>query len=468
MRSGFFIFRFSNANNESINYQLKTSVKIGQQGKFEDFCIFAAVNYKHRFIFFMKILKYLFILFILVLVAIAFRLPSFIEKTEVGKKIIEVTEVDHSKEIQEVLTKFNSLYNANNQLSGAVGGAVVITYKGQIALIKCFGVRKSGEISVVDENTIFRLASVSKTVTGVLAGILAEQKIVNLDDKVAGYLPDFKLKLSESTNNITIRHLLSHTSGLTPHAFDMMVEDRVPLDQIISRLNEVEIVSPPGLVYAYQNVMFSLYDPVVAAITKKPFHEIIKEKIFEPFGMKNASTDFESFQLNENKAFPHQKNEKSYAPIKLNNRYYVTAPAAGVNASISDLGRFLIAVSGKDDDLFSKEAREIIFTPQVESPLQRSYYRNWDKIDSKHYAIGWRIVNYKNHTIAQHGGYVLGYQSEIAVCEEEEIGIAVLTNSPNSYFSETVPAFFNLFFEFKNKQKLEKITAEKTPETKPE
>jgi beta-lactamase class C len=245
----------------------------------------------------------------------------------------------------------------------------------------------------------------------------------------------------------------------------MMVEDRVPLDQIILRLNEVEIVSPPGLVYAYQNVMFSLFDPIIRNVTKKSFREIMKENIFDPFGMKNASIDFESFQNNKNKAYPHQKNEKGFSPIKLNDRYYITAPAAGVNASISDLGQFLIAVSAKDDDLFSKEVREIVFAPQVESPLQRSYYRNWDKIESKQYAIGWRIVNYKNHTIAQHGGYVSGYQSEIAVCEEDEIGIAVLTNSPNSYFSGTVPAFFNLFFEFKNKQAIEKTISEKIPES---
>jgi beta-lactamase class C len=415
----------------------------------------------------MKKYKYSFILFILIIVAIAFQLPSYIGKTEFGKKIIEVTEVNHAKEIQEVLTKFDSLYNVYIEQSGAIGGAVVITYKGQIALIRCFGVKKAGENSAVDENTIFRLASVSKTVTGVLAGILADEKIINLDDKVVDYLPEFKLKIPESTNSIKIRHLLSHTSGLTPHAFDMMVEDQVPLEQIIKRLNEAEIASPPGLVYAYQNVMFSLYDPIIRAITKKSFQEVIKEKVFEPFGMKNASIDFESFQKNENKAYPHQKNEKSYSPIKLNNRYYVTAPAAGVNASISDLGQFLIAISGKDDDLFSKKAREIVFTPQIESQLQRSYYRNWDKIESKQYAIGWRIVNYKNHTIAQHGGYVSGYQSEIAICEDEEIGIAVLTNSPNNYFSEEVPTFFNLFFEFKNKPDTEKSISEKIPESNP-
>jgi beta-lactamase class C len=404
----------------------------------------------------MKKRKYILIPLAIIIVAIAILFQAITGKFQADKNILEeVFNVDYSKEIEEVLVKFDSINNKNIAESGAVGGAVVITYKGQIVKMKCFGVKKAGENNPVDENTIFRLASVSKTVTGVLAGILASEGTINLDDKVVDYLPGFKLKIPESTNGVTVRNLLSHTSGLIAHAYDIMVEDQVPLDQIIQRLNEVEIVAPPGLVYAYQNVMFSLFDPVVAAQTKKSFQEIISNKVFKPFGMKNASADFESFEKNENKAFPHQKTEKGYSAIRLNNRYYITAPAAGINASISDMGQFLIAVSAKDDNLLSNEAREIIFTPQIETPLRRTYYRNWDKIESKQYAIGWRIVNYKNHKVANHGGYVSGYQSEIAVCEEEELGIAILTNSPNSYFSEGVPAFLNLFFDYKNKLKQE-------------
>ena len=414
--------------------------------------------------------KYIYILIsaLIILIVFAIKFPSLTGSSNAGNaKIGEPEEVKYSKEIQEVLTKFDSLYNVNIQESGAVGGAVVITYKGQIALTKCFGVKKAGETNPIDKNTVFRLASVSKTISGVLAGILASEKKISLDDKVVDYLPDFKLKLSESTNKITIGNLLSHTSGLVPHAFDIMVEDKVPLNQIIPRLNEVEINSPPGLVYAYQNVMFSVFDPIVAAKTKKSFQTILREKVFEPFGMKNASTDFESFQKNKNKAFPHQKTEKGFTSVDLNDRYYSTAPAAGVNASISDMGRFLIAISQKDGTLFSKEARRIVFTPQVESLLKRSYYHNWGQIGPKYYAIGWRIINYKDHTIAHHGGYVAGYQSEIAVCEDEEIGIAILTNSPSSYFSENVPTFLKLFFEFKNKQKQESMAEQNTPVSKP-
>jgi beta-lactamase class C len=416
----------------------------------------------------MKKFKYFLILIIIITAVIAVSFPSILGKPEATKDIIEeILEVDHSKEIKEVLTMFDSIYSININESEAVGGAVAITYKGQIALIECFGVRKSGETSPVDENTIFRLASVSKAVTGVLAGILASENELNLDDKVVDYLPGFKLKFPESTNSISIRNLLSHTSGLVAHAYDIMVEDHVPLDKITQRLNEVEIVTPPGLTYAYQNVMFSLFDPIVAAKTHKSFQQNLSEKVFQPFGMKDASVDFESFKNNENKAFPHQKTERGFVATPLNDRYYITAPAAGINASITDLAHFLIAISEKHDELFPRKARNITFHPEIETPLKRTYFKNWDKIDSKQYGIGWRIVQYKDHTIANHGGYVSGYQSEIAVCEEEEIGIAVLTNSPNSYFSMAIPTFFNLFFDFKNKQKLENIAMENAPLSKP-
>ena len=421
---------------------------------------FSTLESGHQTIFMNKY-KYPVIFLIALIIVLILRIPAPAGKSNIGNDIIEDRlEVNHAKEIREVLTKFDSLYSVNIGQSEAVGGAVVIVYKGQIAMTKCFGVKKAGENSLIDEHTVFRLASVSKTMTGVLAGILAAENAISLDDKVADYIPEFKSGSRENTENMTIRHLLSHTTGLVPYAFDTMVEDQVPLTKIIPLLNEVEIVAPPGRVYAYQNVMFSLFDPVIAAKTNKNFQENITEKIFNPFGMTDASVDFESFNRNENKAFPHQAGENGFTPANPRNRYYVTAPAAGVSASISDMGKFLIAVLGKDDSIFSKKAHEVVFTPQVETFLKRSYYKEWDKIESKHYAIGWRIIGYKNRKIAHHGGYISGYQSEIAICEDEDIGIAVLTNSPNNYFTENVHSFFNLFIEYKDKIKQEEPVTE--------
>jgi len=399
--------------------------------------------------------KYYFILIIVALIVVALKLQAFINPAEIATepvtKSVETLKPSHLNEIENIITEYDSILSSEIKKSGVVGAAVVITYKNEIALLRCFGVQKKGEKSAINKHTIFRLASVSKTVTGVLAGILDDEDLVDLDEKVVTYLPEFQLKNSESTNNITVRNLLSHTSGLIPHAYDLMVEDHVPLKKIMARLSEVDIAAPPGKLYGYQNVVYSIYDPIVSAETHKSFNSLLNEKVFIPFGMSDASTGYDAFKNDDNKAYPHfNQGNNRYKPMRLNDRYYNTTPAAGVNASISDLGQFLITLTDEDSKCLSEEARETVFTPQVKSLLKRMYFRSWDKVQSKQYAIGWRIVNYKGRKVAYHGGFVSGYKAEIALCEKEDIGIAILTNSPNNSTSKTIPTFLNMLFEYKD------------------
>ena len=399
--------------------------------------------------------KYYFIVVIVVLSIVGFKLqPSKSEPVKKTEPVI-VTPPPYNPvvEIESTLSEFDSLLDLNFKESGVVGAAAVVTYKGKIALLKCYGVRKAGEDKPVDENTIFRLASVSKSVTGILAGILDDEKIVDLNSHVSDCLPEFSLKNSESTHDLMVRHLLSHTSGLIPHAYDLMVEDMVPLDQIMERLKDVDIAAPPGELYGYQNVIYSIYDPVVQALTHKTFGQLLKEKVFVPFGMKDASIGFEAFKNDDNKAYPHyNRGHNRYAPMRLNDRYYSTAPAAGVNASISDLGHLLAALTDPSSKTISEHAKETIFTPQVKSHLSRTYFRSWGRgVQHKQYSIGWRIVDYKGRRVAYHGGYVLGYKAEIAYCEDEDFGIAYLCNSPNALTAQNIPDFLNLMFAEKDK-----------------
>lgn len=414
-----------------------------------------------------------FVVAVIGLAILALKLQSFVrsdkpEKQEPREIAVVEPEYNPAVEIENTLTEFDSLLEQNLKEAGTVGAAAVITYKGKIALVKCYGVRKAGEKNPVNENTVFRLASVSKTVTGVLAGILDKENIVKLDDHIVDYLPDFKLKNKEYTNQLTVRHLLSHTSGLIPHAYDLMVEDKVPLEKIIERLDQVDLTAAPGQLYGYQNVVYSIYDPVTTAKTHKPFESVMKEKVFQPFGMADASVNFEDFKNNNNKAYPHyNRGHNRYSPMRLNDRYYTTAPAAGVNASISDLGHFLCALTDDDSEIFDNKARQAVFTPQVNSPLKRTYFRSWGRgVKDKRYSIGWRIVDYKGREVAYHGGYVLGYKAEIALCEQEDIGIAILSNSPNSATAKNIPAFLNMLFDYKDKVALEEKENENSPENK--
>jgi len=353
-------------------------------------------------------------------------------------------------EIEEIIHEYDSLISAEIKTSHTVGAAVAIVYNNQVALLKCFGLKKARTKDSIDENTIFRLASVSKPISGVLAGMLAEENIICLDDKVSDYIPELRLKNKAMSDELSIKNILSHTTGLVPHAYDDLVEQKVPLNQIMDKLYLANASALPGNLYTYQNVMFSLLDPIVERKTGKTYGDVLKEKLFVPFGMNDASTGFESFKNNENKALPHS----GTTSIKMNDRYYNTTPAAGVNASICDMKNFLLMLLNDSATAITNHVEEVIFTPQIQTTLSRGYFSQWDKVDSKAYGIGWRLVDYKGRKVAYHGGYLKGYRAEIALCKDEQFGIVYLSNSPSAIAAKSVPEFINRLFEFKDKQKL--------------
>jgi beta-lactamase class C len=357
-------------------------------------------------------------------------------------------------EMQAVFEEYEQWLAREIEESGTVGAAVAITYKDQIAFMKCFGVKKLGGDKPVDEHTVFRLASVSKPVTSILAGILAQENVLDFDERVAETIPGFRLASYASSQQLTIRNLLSHTTGVVPHAYDDLVESHVPFGTIFSRLPQANVSAPPGKVYGYQNVMFSLVDTVLAVKTSKRYGQLVKEKLFEPLGMNDASTDFESFKNNPNKAYPHRGANGVYRTLPYNDRYYSVAPAAGINASISDMAHFLQALLDKEKPLLDREVQQTIFSPQVVTYLRSGYFRHWGGVGTKQYGLGWRLVGYKNRQIAYHGGYVNGYKAEIALCHQNDIGIVYLTNSPNTVASQSIPVFLKAFFEYIDNRKI--------------
>ena len=389
--------------------------------------------------------------YIAALAAIVIIIAIFYHQQEAGaseapeKEPVEDCTPPAPTPMDSLIFTYDSLLSRRIDSMGSVGAAVVVTHGNDIAYLKTFGVRKAGTKAPVNKHTLFRLASVSKTISGVLAGILSADSLVILEDKVIDYLPGFRLRDSLSTHTMTVQHLLSHTSGLVPHAYDNMVEAGVPLQTILDSLFRVNISGAPGSLYGYQNVMFSLYDTLSRVKTQTPFETLLQKRVFEPFRMPDASAGYTPFAMSHNKAFPHVRYSGVYRALPLNDRYYNTLPAAGINASISDMAQFLLAL--QDSTSMPPAVLQEVLTPRVRSPLRWIYLRKWGKVESKHYALGWRIIGYHQRKIAYHGGYVQGYKAEVAFCPEEKLGMAFLTNSPNGVASGTVPLLLDLYFD---------------------
>jgi beta-lactamase class C len=332
--------------------------------------------------------------------------------------------------------------------TGTVGAAFTVVYNGKIVSTRTHGVRREGGAAKVNRHTVFRLASVSKGFSGALACLLDNEGIISLDDRVLQYYPSFRLKDSASTAGLTIRHIMSHTSGLVPHAFDNLVEADIDLASIIGRLDEVDISAPPGELYGYQNVVFSIFAPIAEQASGKTFSQLLGEKIFNPLGMRDASAGKIDLMHPYNVAFPHVRGGSGYIPLELNDGYYNVLPAAGINASIDDMGKWLLALLGYRPEQFPDTVCHQLETPLVYTPLRYEYTRHWKPFRERYYSLGWRIYLYQGRKIVYHGGYVSGYRAEIGYCPEEKVGIAFLQNSPNGLASTSIPAFFDLFFRY--------------------
>ena len=331
--------------------------------------------------------------------------------------------------------------------SRTVGAAYTIVHDGRIVFTSTYGERAAGTGKPVDRHTLFRLASVSKGFSGALACLLEHEGYFSLDDRVVDHYPGFRLKDSANTYGLTLGHLLSHTSGLVPYAFDNLVEAGEPLPAIIARLPEVDISAPAGEIYGYQNVLFSMLDPIARRATGIPYELLLSEKIFKPLGMDDAVAGRVGERQLENMALPHVRTLDGYVALDPHEGYYNVLPAAGINASIADMGQWLLALLGQKPHSLPDTVLSRLSTPMIYTPLKARYTRYWKPFRERYYSLGWRIYEYQDRRIVYHGGYVRGYRAEIAFCPEEGAGIAFLQNSPNHLASRCVPTFFDHLFK---------------------
>ncbi len=327
------------------------------------------------------------------------------------------------------------------------GMAAVIVKNNQVIFIKGFGVKEFGGNDSINTNTVFRLGSVSKGFASVLTGILVNDKKLSWNDPIIKYIPDFALKNPDYTDRLTIRHILSHSSGLPMHTYTDMLDYNVPYDEIKPLISLVDPIGPPGKKYSYQNVVYSLIADVVFSATYQEYNTLVHNKILTPLNMQDASLDFSSISADSNVAIPHLKAGRSiWKPQKLNNRYYTVAPASGVNASISDMARWLMALLGNYPEFIPENALEEVFSPQISTPIKRKFRPSWKNLGNLYYGLGWRIFETNGENIVYHGGYVKGYRAEIALDYKEKVGIAVLFNCNCRLANKCIPEFWELYF----------------------
>ncbi len=328
---------------------------------------------------------------------------------------------------------------------GVPGAAWAVVKDGIVVATETYGVKAAGTSDAVEPNTLFRIASLSKGVTGVLAGKLVDAGLLDWSSPYCAFSPQHLDGLIEGLETLELQHFLTHTTGMPRHTYSNLLNMGRSYTNILSLLPQVKQVHQPGTYHNYQNVLFNLGADMLQEASGENYSRLAQDWLFSPLAMHRASVGFAPFVEDINKALPHRRTANGYITAEIEPNFYEVPGAAGVNASINDMAKWLVAMTGHRTDVLPEEVLSEVHCAAAPIPAARLMHRNWTGLQEGHYGMGWRVFEKDNQQIIGHSGYVNGFRAEIAFLPGQDIGVVMLSNAPNRTVGEVVPRFFDLF-----------------------
>src|SRR5215510_15736192 len=214
----------------------------------------------------------------------------------------------------------------------APGSAVVIVRGDEVVYLKGFGVKDVNTKQPVTPDTVFAIGSTTKAFVTAAIAILADEGKMNWDDPVRKHLPYFRLSDPLANENVTMRDIVTHRTGLIRH--DMLwYGSPWGREEIIKRIGLVPLSYGFRTTFQYQNIMFLTAGQAVGATSKSSWEEFTQKRIFDPLGMKTANFNVAKAEQSPDHASPHSKQGGKVDVIKWRNLDNV-GPAGSINASV--------------------------------------------------------------------------------------------------------------------------------------
>lgn len=340
--------------------------------------------------------------------------------------------------------KLDELHRARLAETRATGAAVAIILEGEVVYLRGFGVRDVATGTPVDADTVFRIGSVSKTITALAVLRLRDQGRLVLDAPAATYLPALS-QLHPATSDsppITVRHLLSMTSGL---GYDdqwgavTFGKSEAELADFLAR--GVSFGEAAGERYRYSNLGFALLGEIVANVSGKSFEEYVASDVFAPLGL--TSSGYVTGKLpRERLATGYYRDGERLIPETIESDG-VFAPAGGAYTTIRDLARYaafhLAAYPPRNDEETGPVRRSTLremHTVQSsgryaeDAPILKRGPDGSPALATVNYGLGWaQQTSCFVEGMIQHGGYEPGYFAVVRLLPRQRIGIVTLSTS---------------------------------------
>ncbi len=322
---------------------------------------------------------------------------------------------------------------------GVPGLSLAIVEDGKTQLAKGYGVKRIGTSDIVDADTAFPIGSESKAFTTAALAILVDRKKLKWSDLVRNRLPGFQMYDPYVTDHMTVRDLLTHRSGLGLGEGDLMLFPNTDRSraELVHALRYLKPATGFRESYAYDNILYIVAGALIEAVSGERWEDFVTKNILLPVGMADTHTNYDAAAPNE--VSLHERNGgpiQGVGPQKILTRgeAHVLAPAGGINASATDLARWMNVqlARGKlanGQPLFSPEQAKQMWTPVVVVPPEGPHRLAALKPDMQDYALGWFVEEYHGHRIIRHTGAVAGALAALYLIPDRHVGIAVSINS---------------------------------------
>lgn len=297
------------------------------------------------------------------------------------------------------------------------GASVVVIKDGEVAYMHSYGLADVEAGVRASPSTDYRLASLTKQFTATAIMLLVQDGKLDYDDRVIDILPGFPAY----GGDITVRHLLTHTSGLwayedfVPDTATAQVSDRDVL-ALIGRADSTYF--PPGSAFRYSNSGYALLSLIVEQVSGEPFARFLHDRIFAPLGMNGSVAYVKGVSTVPNRAYGYTRRGGEYVRTDQSPTSAVLGDG-GIYTSVSDLVKWDHAL--ESHQLVSAEARELSWTPYVLKDGTRTSY-----------GFGWFVDEDRGRRRLTHNGETRGFTNAIIRYPDQRLTVIVLTNLSNS------------------------------------
>ena len=338
------------------------------------------------------------------------------------------------------------------------GIAVAVVKDGKVIHAKGYGVRSLDTRLPVNEFTLFGIASNTKAFTVAALGILTDEGKLKWDDKVADYIPEFRMYNPYVTEEFTIRDLLTHRSGLGLGAGDLMFwpdSNNFTKNEMIHNLRYLKPVSSFRTKYDYDNNLYMVAGEVVARVSGMSWEDFIQKKMFDPLGMTYSAPSYNLLKNKTNVIDPHAPVDGVVMVIRRDDNETLDA-AGGIYSNLHDMCKWIIMQMnngkyGEDSGkrLFSSEVHEEMWTPQTIIPVRGETPYNTHFAS---YGLGWFLSDVHGYKQVTHTGGLAGIVTQVTLIPEIKLGIIVFTNQQSgAAFSAITNTIKDSYFGIKGR-----------------